>query len=77
VENGSFHVTEEWVENFKKWMSLHGEKRIGDSASADQVGGADYTEFVKKTIETDHLLQIYSRDGDVMAPCTDVYKDVQ
>jgi len=76
VENGSFHVTEEWVENFKKWMSLHGETRIGDSASADHVG-ADYTEFVKKTIETDHLLQIYSWDRDVMAPYTDVYKDVQ
>ena len=73
MENGSFLVTE----NVKKRLSLHAEKRIGDSASAAHVGGADYTEFVKKTIETDHLLEIYSRDGGVMARCTDVYEDMQ
>jgi len=77
VKNGSFHVTEGWVENFKKRASLHLKKRIGESASADHVGGADYNELVKKTIEADHLPEIYSRDGGVMAPYTDVYKDVQ
>jgi hypothetical protein len=76
VKNDSSHVTEGWVENFKKRASLHGEKRIGESASADHVGGADYNELVKKTIEADHLPEIYSRDGGVMAPYTDVYKDM-
>jgi hypothetical protein len=41
------------------------------------VGGADYTELVKKRIEADHLPEIYSRDGDTVAPYTDVYKDMQ
>jgi hypothetical protein len=63
VENGSFHVTEGWVENFKKRGRLGGGKRIGDSPSADHVGGAEFTELVKKTIEADHLPEIYSRDG--------------
>ena len=77
MENVSFHVTEGWVEHFKKRGSLDVGKRIGDSASADHVGGADYTELVKKTIEADHLPEIYSRDGGVVAPYTDVYKDMQ
>jgi len=73
VENDSFRVSE----NCKKRVSLHAEKGIGDSAFTAHVGGADYTEFVKKTIETDHLLEIYSRDGGVMARCTVVYEDMQ
>ena len=41
------------------------------------MGGADYTELVKKTIEAVNLPEIYSRDRGVMAPYTDVYKDMQ
>ena len=70
-------VTEGWVENFKKRVSLYGEKRIGESASAEHVGGADYPELVKRTIEMDHLPEMYSGDGGVMALYTDVYKDMQ
>lgn len=77
MANGSSDVTEVWVDNFKKRGSLHCGKGIGDSTSADHVGGADYTELVKKTIEADHLPEIYSRDGGVMAPYTDMYKNTQ
>jgi hypothetical protein len=76
VKNGSSHVTEGWVENFKKRVSLHGENSIGESASADHVGSADYPELVRKKIETVHLPEMYSRGRGVMTSYTGVNKNM-